>query len=141
MAKNTATKSPFWMTAILVMLENAQSAERFYGFLSDLILEAHLLSESDRKRLANIAAMPWSKKRGAGTKKARYCEIYLDYFVYPEQEGRPFTKRAVAIKEISDKFKITPDAAGKSYDIAKKYGGSAPPPKTSGSKKAEINTP
>lgn len=131
MAKKAVNISPFWMRAFLVLLENAQSPDRFYYLLSELIIEAHLLSEPDRKHLAKIAARPWLKKRGAGTKQARYYEIYLDYFAYPQQEGRPLIKRAAAVKAISDKFKITPDAAGKSYDIAKKYKGSAPPPKTS----------
>jgi hypothetical protein len=119
----------FFAAPLLHSLGDSKSAEEFYVHLREIILDAHKLSNDERQWLANIVQKPWKPKRGAGTKEERYREIFDCYILGTLIGDAPELRRADAIREIMDRYKITADAAGKSYDIYKKWYGQAPPPK------------
>jgi hypothetical protein len=121
----------FFAAPLFYCLEISQSAEEFHDRLSEIILDAHKLSNDERQWLANTVQKPWKPKRGAGTKEERYREIFECYILGPLIGDAPELSRADAIREIMDRYKITADAAGKSYDISRKWNGQAPPPKKS----------
>jgi len=132
-----AEANEFFATPMLYYLEISKSAEEFYDRLSEIILDADKLTDGERQWLANLVQKPWKPKRGAGTKEKRYSEIFYDYilpYFYPEIPDEQTLRRTDAIPLIMDRYKLTADAAGKSYDIAKKWNGEAPPPKTSKAK-------
>lgn len=123
----------FFATPLLWFLEQSQSAEEFYRRLSELIVDANKLTDDECKWLANLVQKPWKPKRGAGTKQERYFEIFYDY-IFPslrtDLPDAPSLRRTDAIPLIMERYKLTVDAAGKSYDIAKKCNGQSPPPKS-----------
>ena len=124
----------FYATPLLYYLEISKSAEEFYSRLSEIILDAHKMTDDERQWLANLVQKPWKPKRGAETKEKRYQEIFYDYHLHPLLYDAPSIRRADAVREIMDRYKLTADAAGKSYDIAKKWNGEAPPQKKSKAK-------
>lgn len=122
----------FFAAPLLYHLEISKSAEEFYRRLSEIIPDADKLTDDERQWLANVVQKPWKPKRGAGTKEERYSEIFYDYIFPSLRTDLPDAsalRRADAIPMIMDRYKLTADAAGKSYDIAKKWNGAAPPPK------------
>lgn len=122
----------FFATPLLYYLEISKSAEEFHQRLSEIILYADKLTDDERQFLANLVQKPWKPKRGAGTKEKRYSEIFYDYilpYFDPEIPDEQTLRRTDAIPLIMDRYKLTADAAGKSYDIAKKWSGEAPLPK------------
>ena len=117
---------------LLHFLDLTKTAKDFYSQLSEVILVSDKLTQAEREYLANLVKEPYKPKRGAGIKEQRYHEIYQDFIFLLHIEEVPDTekiRRVDAIKIIMEKYKVTADAAGKSYDIARKHHGDAPPPK------------
>jgi len=119
---------------MLHYLDLSKTAKDFYSHLSEIILVSDKLTQAEREYLANLVKEPYKPKRGAGIKEQRYHEIYQDFIFLLDIEEVPDTekiRRVDAIKIIMEKYKVTADAAGKSYDIARRWNGEAPPPKKS----------
>jgi hypothetical protein len=135
--KSIPSPDELFATSILYLLEISKTAEEFYFYLSEIILLSDKLTQDERQHLADLVKEPFKRKRGAGIKEQRYHDIYYEFIFPLSIEDIPETeklRRTDAIEIIMERYKITADAAGKSYDIARKYHGDAPPPKESKAK-------
>jgi hypothetical protein len=104
---------PNYIYGLWLGMRDAMSSKEFHANLGKLIRCAKRLNEHELDLMANLASVPWRRKRGAPGNSDRKEAIFWQY-----RANGSFTQ-AEAIAEIADQYRLTPGAAAKAYDASK----------------------
>ena len=95
-------------------LATAESRKEYHELLSELILLAPRLNHEELSYLSNILKHPAKFPKGPKRKYMRDVMVFEKYFV--QRSGKPLLPRLEIIQGMMADFKISFDAARKTYD-------------------------